>query len=690
MLNKNKTERLLDVWNRPDDAGDPIGLIATTFTFEPDFFEEDCLGRFLHIQSDPDSDGPIYLIELEEKLGSLECASILIDQHHCRGIRNIRWDMIPARAKKGGILHSKISILAWSQNIRIIIASANITKNGYRTNQEISGVLDFNKKSTLPLDSLLSILEFVRSELAETVIGELRPDILRAQRFLNRLESMGRLWLINELADKSNEISVYPLLIKPGGQNVFEQLKELWKNKARGIPNEAMITSPFFNPPEDKINNPARLIWDLLVQRGKAKVIYNVCADSPIQTNDKLLVRAPKSLADATPVTRQDTHTEFRLIRELITNEKEEFYRSIHLKSICIYNNDWLAYMIGSSNFTSAGLGLSNTSNFEANLVYFVSAKNQKSYKELRDTVLNGEKIKNSIEFLNQSIINEDETGTDDYINLPDFFISLILAKEHDFKLILQFGTNPPEDFEILEENGTLLINQQSWILSGKPSEVTINWINKPVPAGMIVKWKNSNGTAYWPVILSSSNILPPPDEIKDLPLEILIQIITSARPMHQIIKSWLTRKKQNGDNHNNFEIVDPHKRVDTSEFLLQRTRKISFALSGLKNKLEMPAYTVESIHWRLFGPIGVKAVVNAIMKEAKSDEERAFLLCEIALELSRINYRENENSLKASDVKQKIQLLIEELYKDIQPYYKIIRNEIKDYIKKGFKVALT
>ena len=55
--------------------------MATTFTFDSVFFEEECLTRFAQVESDPQQDGPAYLIEREEKLAGLACAAVLVDQH---------------------------------------------------------------------------------------------------------------------------------------------------------------------------------------------------------------------------------------------------------------------------------------------------------------------------------------------------------------------------------------------------------------------------------------------------------------------------------------------------------------------------------------------------------------------------------------------------------------------------------
>ncbi|HOI55908.1 MAG TPA: hypothetical protein PLP01_11710, partial [Phycisphaerae bacterium] len=85
--------RLLDAWTPPPDAGSPIGCVATTFTFDPVFFEEQCLGRLVQMETGANEDGRLYLVEREEKLSQLACAAVLVDQHNCRGTRSLRWDL---------------------------------------------------------------------------------------------------------------------------------------------------------------------------------------------------------------------------------------------------------------------------------------------------------------------------------------------------------------------------------------------------------------------------------------------------------------------------------------------------------------------------------------------------------------------------------------------------------------------
>ena len=142
--------KLLDAWLPPEDAGAPIGCVATSFTFDAAFFEDECLSRFLGLETDARETPTANLIEREEELSKVTCAAALVDQHHARGLRNLRWDLLSARLPQG-ILHAKVSLLLWNQHARLIVASANLTEPGYRLNHEVFTVLDYCEGSTCPM-----------------------------------------------------------------------------------------------------------------------------------------------------------------------------------------------------------------------------------------------------------------------------------------------------------------------------------------------------------------------------------------------------------------------------------------------------------------------------------------------------------------------------------------------------------
>ncbi|MGH9963167.1 MAG: hypothetical protein ACREBC_39625, partial [Pyrinomonadaceae bacterium] len=121
----SSSEALLDLWRPAQAAGDPIGCLATTYTFNPGLFDEQCLGRFLDIESEPDRKDLAFLLERETRLGAVY-AGVLVDHTQAGVEHSLRWDVMRVRLRSGK-QHAKLSLLAWNHHVRIIVASANLT-----------------------------------------------------------------------------------------------------------------------------------------------------------------------------------------------------------------------------------------------------------------------------------------------------------------------------------------------------------------------------------------------------------------------------------------------------------------------------------------------------------------------------------------------------------------------------------
>ena len=135
--------------------------------------------------------------------------------------------------------------------------------------------------------------------------------------------------------------------------------------------------------------------------------------------------------------------------------------------------------------------------------------------------------------------------------------------------------------------------------------------------------------------------------------------------------------------------VVDAHQLVDTSKFLLQRTRRISYAMKALRNRLEKPAFTRESLEWRLYGPIGVQSLKEAIFKEAKTEEEKQFLLAEMALEISRVNPQQTTISLKKEDIKSALREILIKMSHEFNNTRDENLSPVIEYSRKAIKKAI-
>lgn len=649
--------KILDAWQPPQGAGRPVGCLATTFTFSAAFFEEECLSRFLNLESDPHDEGAVYLIEREEAMAQTACAAVLVDGHHCRGSRSLRWDLLPIRLP-AGLLHAKVSLLYWESHIRLIIASANLTEDGYRRNLEIYGQLDYHYGSSSPLRCLRDTAAFLR-EVFEHGTGNgasASPARKRIQSFLARVLQVSSAWGVED--DQKANPRVHTLFITPNQPHAFEQLQRIWPTSSR--PDYAAVMSPFFDH-EDTLPAAVDNVWNFLRRRGRAVLCFYLETES-IPTSAGILIHAPQSLLGAKPQGRPETRTCF-------TSIVKDPIRPLHAKGIGLEDDRWCLYLAGSSNFTRAGLGLIPQSNREANLVYLAdSYKDQQAYKTLKQSWPD-----NQIIDLNAQLVqwlpveNGDETATLEEEVLPRAFDQATLGYDGQKNPVITFHFigNPPKGWSLgREDTDDIFYDETTWAAAGKPAMVELGWNASRPPSGFWVHWADSPGQAWWPVNVVSQSSLPPPDELKELPLEVLMLILTSARPLHQILGKVIADKPKNanGPPPPPPRDLDPHKRVDTSRFLLQRTRRVSAALKGLRNRLEKPFLSRDALHWRLYGPVGVMALAEALVREAQSEEEKAFLLSELALELSRIQPQTIPGGMETQEIRDEIQGVISHL----------------------------
>lgn len=327
--------------------------------------------------------------------------------------------------------------------------------------------------------------------------------------------------------------------------------------------------------------------------------------------------------------------------------------------------------MVGSSNFTSAGLGLGGTQNLEANLAFTVKLESSETKSALLDACLPSEKIPDNLErrWLPRAD-NGDDTAADGLLILPHAFGQASFGCDERQSAFVEFTFNgtPPLGWALYpEDDREPFLAEADWRLQNSPAKLRALWQKDRAPSGFRVSWTDSGGCGWWPVNVLCGAALPPPAELRNLPLEVLIDILTSAKPLHQALQSWLRRQKD-GQRRNDVPVSDPHKRVDTSAFLLQRTRRVSDALAALRQRLERPLVSEQALAWKLRGPVGVMALAQALGKEKRSEHERCFLLTELCLELGRVKPKTAPGSLSDVRVQEALREVAHEIRDTISP----------------------
>src|SRR6516165_8158087 len=342
-LTEQTRVRLLDLWRGEEHFGCPIGCITTSFTFDAELFEEQCLARFLSIQSNPNEMAKAYLIEREEKLS--QCfACVLVDGAHAAPDRSLRWHMLPITLPSGGVLHAKLTLLAWEKRVRLLIGSANLSEPAYRRNQEVIATLDFGEDENPAPDVLVQCVAFLHR------VRRFAPGFARTKGgpqaaladFLSSIERRAR---SHPIAERAGAKCVLIALI-PEGNTVIDQLRALWPGSR---PDQAWVLSPFFDE-DQQASATAATFADLLTTRGGRRLY--IAAPGRTLHDGTVQIDAPEALKTSSHPSLEHA---FSVVRQRIGIEGREEDRPLHAKSIWLERDGRALYMVGSSNFTAAG-----------------------------------------------------------------------------------------------------------------------------------------------------------------------------------------------------------------------------------------------------------------------------------------------------------------------------------------------
>ncbi|MCI0487102.1 MAG: hypothetical protein L0229_10935 [Blastocatellia bacterium] len=669
-ISDSSRAKALDLWQAPDSAGEPLVCLATSFTFDATFFETECLGRFLQMDTHPQENESVgYLIEREEKLAQARVC-VLADRRHAQSKESLRWDVLPVIVPRA-VQHAKLSILCWADHIRVIIGSGNLTEPGYRKNLEVFGTLEASRSAGGQVEEILASIDFLEKVVAHALGDDARPGPRRrARESLDLLRDHTRSWP-NAVGRASRVVPVFGGTGKP----IFERVRAALPG---GPPRNVKVISPFFDSDSKSEAVIAALIDSMAKRRPRRIDFYVAYEDLP---DGRARVLAPRPLIE---FARESC--DVAVFKALIEEEGET--RPLHAKMLAMNNEGWGVWLIGSSNFTRAGFGVTDSSaNFEANLAY-VARKGESESKSL-DKVW--PETAGEIEIASRNIVWESafdaEGERGEIAALPaSFREALFDAGNTPPRLILSLGEGLPRRWRITAAEGEKLLDSDSW--PGGAGERMIEWENKRIPFVLGVEWESASGrhSADWPVNVVEPALLPPPEALRNLRLEDLIEILSSTRPLHVAVTHALKKRERR----KSADIqLDPHKRVNTEEFLLRRTKRVAIALERLRERLERPVLNHDALYWRLQGPVGPKALAEAFLKEARTPDEARFLLAELALALGRVQpEQEARGGLSANEIRERIKSVIRDIEQRVASVAPGESQAINRYVLEAFKEA--
>jgi hypothetical protein len=668
-----ESAHLLDRWLPPEGAGRPVGCIATSFAFEPDFFEGECLSRFLGFDGVRGETSELaYVIEEEERLAETSVSAI-VDRSQAPGNRNLRWDLLAVSPRRG-LLHAKVTLLTWERFVRVIVSSANLTRAAYRSNVEVAISLEAHEGSELPAPLFGEALEALRSivALAPPETGGQGP----AQRATETIAKTAKIIDGFGLRESAPRRAPRLAIAASGpGRPLLDALAQVWSGP---VPRWAVVLSPFFDT--DRASNAAtQALVAVMSRTGERGVTFVLPAD---QLSERTIVRAPRSLTSA-------IGGSVAVGFEAFPPDGSGEPRRLHAKSLVLESDGWVAAFVGSSNFTAAGYGLHAASHVEVN-VALGAAQSSEAGKALAGLIPSGEELDIAdIEWEAQEDEDEEVARA-----VPWGFISCLAEPGSPPELLLELEpASLPAVWSVATPSDALLYDHVRWEEAGRPERSWLTLPDDPIPFWVKVRWREGEDwyEAGMPVNVTDPGKLPPPLELRSLPVDLLLRVLASTRPIYESIAQEVERRKHMRAGTLPPEL-DPLKRYSSVGELLGRARRVSAALEGLRSRLEQPVASLETLRWRLFGPIGPRAIAEGLLREAEDPSvgyvfgETSFILAELTLTLKRVNWSATFRLIDAKAARREVRRLFAEL-EELRTRFPIAPS-LESYVEEAFAEA--
>lgn len=648
---------MLELWRPPQDAGDPIGCLATTYTFAPGLFDEQCLARFLEIESEPNREDLAFLLERESRLGGAY-AGVLVDYTQAGVEHSLRWDVLPVRIRAGK-QHAKLSLLAWSRHIRIIVASANLTEQGYRSNHEVAAAADL-KPEDANIEMLTASVAFFRGLITFVPGASTRPpEVVRAEDFLAKVERQVRGWQPARRGKAVRQQLVFTLPATGTNQAPRRGMEEAVEACRRrgGSPTEAWVASPFFDS-DDAAGRVTASLCKLMARGGRRILGFCVPTIRDDQTAAMPRLAAPKTL-----LTAPENYAGEVVIETLPERDEDKNHRPWHAKMLALYAEKYAALMIGSANFTCAGMGIGDRLNAEANLLTIVDEEVGDTARHIRqlDGLWSGmQRISDpeAAEWLGARPDNEEEEQSTT-APPPSGFLSASYRAGETRRIVMRLdAAGLPDEWLVLafgrEERE--LLSARAWGEMGRPVNAEIDWEPLQPPEKLLVRWDDRE--AFLPINVEDSRELPAPVQLQNMSADDLLGILAAADPS-AAFRAWAIRQEPSDlfdadlDSATPIDL-DPLRRYDLHATFLHRVRRKARILAQLRSNLQRPVWGRQALEWRLWGLIGIEPLADRLTREfasAGSDADEALLtLADFLIVLREVDYQPNDGSLSKAE----------------------------------------
>jgi len=610
-----KPTPLLDFWQKPAHAGEPVALFATTFALEPDFFERNCLARFLEVSSVNEDTGSVddivAAIELHESLQKAS-VTVLADRSAPVQRSSLLWDLLSCKVT-GGLLHAKVSVLLWERATRVILGSANLTAAGYRRQIELGLAADLGPGCLFPPDVLAALADELEGYLG------LVPGFDVSAATIKRANATLGLFRARIEQQRGGPTAVR-VAFAPTNPTTgpFDSFPKVWSGVR---PLRATHLSPFWDSSDASVLAATRR---LLTGRPADKRSHRVA----VVLSPRGQVAFPSCLAD-----------EVESVRQL--KELDAETRTLHAKCLLIESDEWVAALVGSSNHTKAGMGLDKAIRHREMNVWIGAPLASKEGRALLELVQLGGAVPVDAEAVEPK--DEDEA---DLPALPGCFgLCQVMRRSQDGPWELRLGfahtRDMPDDWQVAwAVGGAPFITRAQWAEAGSPQTIVVALPPQTMPMYVLVTWQGS--MAPWAVLADDPHALPVGPALSSLRAQHLLDALATGRPLAKVLRDDLERQQAVASSRGMI-VLDPLKRLEVEGSLLRKGRALATSLAALRRRLERPVVTLDTLRGRLASPLGPEFVATKVAEACEaghqSRAEALFTIAEIALTLGRVDW---------------------------------------------------
>jgi hypothetical protein len=590
-----------------------------------------------------------------------------------------------------GKQHAKISLLAWTNHVRIVVASANLTPHGYRFNHEVAGGIELTPNAA-PQAILGECADFLSALMGFVPGPPVDPATARAVAFLGQVKRQVDAW--SNPRRRATQVDQHLAFTLPAGQGRSAQSSLascISACRRYGTsPAEAWVASPFFDPAKDGTEDVATAELCKSMARG-VKRFVTLCVPDVGDGQATARLAAPKSLlATAERLANRVS------IASLPKIDNDKNVRPWHAKMLALSTEKYNALMIGSSNFTKAGMGVGGVFNAEANLLYVVRreafAREAGALDECWPEVVEIPDPQ-SAEWAGPQSDLVDEENVNATPSIPAGFIAARYRAGDDTAII--FTLNPsdlPAEWQILGglKHAEVILDSATYEAQHKPSSLEAAWSHSYAPGRLLVRWGDDQ--VFWAVNVEDQAALPVPREIEAMTVQDLLYIL-AATDVSAAFRVWTRQRVTDTEFDDELDSavppdLDPLRRYNLQDTFLRRVRRQARLLAAVRSNLERPVWSAQALHWRLSGMIGVERLAERMaqgLREANGQVSEAVLnLADLLLMLGEVQYRESESALSRRDFnrlyKQFLGQLVTDLDRQVEACGPQLSSEVRQF----------